>query len=142
MIEMIVVMMIPRSRPPGTFITINAPMSRTPITKMSVGTVVIELPKPSWTGVVVPAASGIRRTNPASTNPMNATKQPIPAAIAAFSSAGTALNTAVRNPVIARMTMMMPSTTTSPIASGQVTSGTMVTASRLLMPRPVAMAKG
>ena len=38
--------------------------------------------------------------------------------------------------------MMTPSMTTRPIASGQVICGAMVTATRLLMPRPVAIANG
>lgn len=67
---------------------------------------------------------------------------PIPAAMADLSAAGTALNTAVRKPVSTSTTMIRPSMTTSPMASGQVTCGAMVTATRLLMPRPVAMAKG
>ena len=63
---------------------------------------------------------GVRNTvdDPASTIPTNAMKHPIPAAIAALSSVGTALNTAVRNPVAASTTMMMPSITTRPIAAG------------------------
>ncbi len=67
---------------------------------------------------------------------------PTPTAIAALSSGGTALNTAVRKPVATRIRMMMPSTTTRPIASGQVTCGAMVTASSVLMPSPAAIAKG
>jgi len=66
------------------------------------------------------AESVTRRTNPASTNPMNAMKSPIPTAITALSSAGTASNTAVRRPLTASTTMTTPSTTTRPIASGQV----------------------
>ncbi len=73
---------------------------------------------------------------------MKAMNMPIPAAIAAFNSAGTALNTAVRRPVTANTTMMIPSITTSPMASGQLTCGAIVTASRVLMPRPVAIANG
>ena len=117
-------------------------MSNTPKTKIRVGQVATELSIPRLTGTVVPAASGMRLTNPASTRPMKAMKHPMPAAIAAFSSEGTARNTAVRNPVTASATMMMPSMTTSPIASAQVTCGAIDTASRLLMPRPAAIANG
>jgi hypothetical protein len=67
---------------------------------------------------------------------------PMPTAIAAFSSAGTAVNTAVRNPVAASSMMISPSTTTRPIASGQLTRGAIVTATRVLMPSPVAIANG
>ncbi len=68
-------------------------MMSTPSTKISVGRVVIEFPMPSPTGTVVPAASGTRVTNPASTRPMNAMKQPMPAAIDALSSVGIAVKT-------------------------------------------------
>ncbi len=108
----------------------------------AVGHDAIEPSMPRPTGTVVPAASGMRRTKPASTRPMNAMNAPMPAAMADFSSGGIALNTAVRNPVSARTTMMMPSMTTRPIASGHVTCGAMDTASRLLMPRPAASANG
>ncbi len=74
-------------------------MSRTPKTNTQVGHDAIEPLMPRPTGTVVPAASGMRRTNPASTRPMNAMNAPIPAAIAALSAAGIALNTAVRKPV-------------------------------------------
>ena len=97
---------------------------------------------PSPTGTVVCAASGSRRTNPASTRPIRLMNRPMPTAIADFSAAGTARNTAVRNPVSTSATMIRPSITTRPIASGQVICGAMVTARRLLMPRPVAIANG
>ena len=43
---------------------------------------------PSWTGTVVCAASGIRRTKPASTKPMSAMNRPMPTEIATFSCGG------------------------------------------------------
>ena len=49
---------------------------------------------PSWTGTVVFAASGIRRTKPASTKPISAMNRPMPTEIAIFSWAGTAWKTA------------------------------------------------
>lgn len=69
-------------------------------------------------------------------------KQPMPAAIAALSAAGMARKTAVRKPVTPSSTMMTPSITTKPIASGQLTCGATLTASRLLTPRPAAMPNG
>ncbi len=117
-------------------------MISSPTTNTNVGHDAIELSMPRPTGTVVPAASAMRRTNPASTNPMNAMNSPIPTAIAAFSSGGTALNTAVRKPVTASSTITSPSITTRPIASGQLISGAMVTATSVLMPRPVAIANG
>ncbi len=141
-IDRIVVATMPISRPPRTLRATSTPISSTPMTKTKVGHDAIEPSMPSPTGTVVPAASGMRRTKPASTRPIMAMKAPIPAAMAALSSAGIALKTAVRKPVRANTTMMMPSMTTRPIASGQVTCGAMVTASRLLMPRPAAMANG
>ena len=40
---------------------------------------------PSWTGTVVLAASGMRRTKPASTKPMSAMNRPMPTEIATLS---------------------------------------------------------
>ena len=113
-----------------------------PITNTNVGHDAIEFSMPRLTGTVVPAASEMRRTKPESTSPMNAMKSPIPTAIAAFSSGGTALNTAVRNPEAASSTMITPSTTTRPIASGQLMIGASVTATSELIPSPVAIANG
>jgi len=96
------------------------------------------MPRP--TGTVVFAASGRRRTKPASTSPISAMNAPIPTAIADLRAGGTAVNTAVRKPVTASTTMTRPSITTRPMASGQVIMGAIVTASRVLMPRPVAIA--
>ncbi|SIA82780.1 Uncharacterised protein [Mycobacteroides abscessus subsp. abscessus] len=130
------------SNPPRTLRTTRIPISSTPAAKISVGMVATELSIPSPTGTVVFAASGTRRTKPASTKPMNAMKHPIPAAIAAFSSSGIAWKTAVRNPEMPSATMIRPSTITNPIASGHVIWGANDTASRLLMPSPAASANG
>ena len=131
-------MRIPARTPRAT----STPVSSSPTQNTAVGQEAIEPSMPSPTGTVVFAASGRRRTNPASTNPMKAMNAPIPAAIAILSGSGMALNTAVRNPVRPRITMITPLTTTRPIASGQVTCGAIVTATRVLMPRPVAIANG
>ncbi len=98
--------------------------------------------EPSCTGTVVFAASGIRLTKPESTRPMNAMKQPIPAAIAALSSSGDGVEDRGAEPGDGEQHDDDASITTRPIASGHVTCGAIDTASRLLMPRPVAMAKG
>jgi hypothetical protein len=113
-----------------------------PTTNTKVGHDAIELSMPSPTGTVVPAASGTRRTKPASTSPMKAMNNPIPTAIAAFSDGGTMLKTAVRKPVAASTTTTSPSTTTRPIASGQLICGASVNATNALSPRPVAIANG
>ena len=75
---------------------------------------------------------------------MVAMNMPMPTLMATFMESGMALNTAVRKPETASSTMMMPSMTTNPMASGQVRPccPTMVTATRVLMPRPVAMPNG
>ena len=67
----------------------------------------------------VPAASGLRRTKPASTRPISAMNRPMPTLIAILSCAGTAWNTAVRKPVSTSTRMTSPSSTTRPIASAQ-----------------------
>jgi hypothetical protein len=128
--------------PPRTPRATSVPVTSSPTTNTKVGHDAIELSMPSPTGTVVPAASGTRRTNPASTSPMNAMNRPIPTAIAALSEGGTMLNTAVRKPVAARTSTTSPSTTTRPMASGQVICGARVNATNALSPRPVAIANG
>ncbi len=115
-----------------------------PSTKVRVGQELMEPSMPRPTGTVVPAASGTRRTKPASTSPIMAMNMPIPTPMAAFMDAGMARKTAERKPETASSTMMMPSRTTRPMASGQVSPSpaTMVTATRVLRPRPAAMPKG
>ncbi len=68
--------------------------------------------------------------------------RPIPTPIAYFSGSGMMLNTLTRRPVSTRAKMMMPSRTTRPIACGQVISGAIVKARKLLRPRPAAIARG
>ena len=139
-----VVSTMPMNNPPRTCLATRMPHIIKPTTNTKVGQDAMDPLMPSPTGTVVPAASGIRRTKPASTRPIMAMNRPIPTPMAALSSRGMALNTATRNPEIARSTMMMPSMTTSPMASGQVNPSpdTKVTATSVLMPRPVAMPKG
>ena len=96
-------------------------------------------PSPRVTGT---GPAPVRRTNPASTRPISAINKPIPTEIAIFNCAGTALNTAVLNPVSTKMVMMMPSITTSPIASAQVIWDAIPTATKVLRPKPVASASG
>ena len=139
-----VVATMPMNNPPRTLRTTSAPQMITPMTKTSVGKVPTEPPSPSETGTVVCAASGTRVTKPASTRPIIAMNAPMPTPMAAFIGAGMALKTASRKPEMASRTMTMPSTTTRPIASGQVrpSPATRVTATIVLMPRPAAMPKG
>src|SRR5699024_4632254 len=141
---MIVLITMPRNRPPGTFRTTSTPQMMMPRTNTAVGHDTMWPPMPSCTGTVVFAASGMRRTRPPSTKPMMAMNMPMPTAIADFSDGGIALNTADRKPDTASSTMMMPSSTTRPIASGQLRPcvDTKVTATSVLMPRPAAMPNG
>lgn len=81
-------------------------------------------------------------TKPEFTNPMKAMKRPIPTVMAILSSIGTASKIMRRRPVAARSTMSAPLMSTSAIASGQVTWPTMVKATKALIPRPAANAKG
>ncbi len=128
----------PMSSPPLTLRATRTPMVSSPTTNTSVGTEVIDPPSPSWTG----GPPGVRVTNPASTNPMNAMNRPMPTVIAALSWRGTALKIADRAPVTASSTMSRPLTSTSPIASGHVTSPMTATARNELMPSPAASANG
>ncbi|GAB3710284.1 hypothetical protein GCM10027598_15700 [Amycolatopsis oliviviridis] len=127
---------------PLTRFATRMPVTSRPTTNTSVGHDAIEPSMPSPTGTVVFASSGTRRTNPASTRPIRQMNRPIPTAMADLSGAGTALNTAVRIPAKTSRTMTRPSITTRPIASGQLICEAKVTAIRLLMPSPVAMANG
>ena len=141
---MMVLITMPMNSPPRTLRTTSPPQISRPRTKTRVGQVAIEPLIPRPTGTVVPAASGTRRTKPESTRPIMAMNRPIPTPIEAFKLAGIELKTASRKPVTARRTMMMPSMTTRPMASGQVSPSvaTKVTATRVLMPRPAAMPNG
>ena len=75
---------------------------------------------------------------------MSEMNRPMPTTIAVLSDDGTALKTAVRNPVRTRKNMMTPAHTTRPMRFSQVRSGVveMVAARKALMPRPADMAKG
>ncbi len=105
---------------PRTLRVISTIASSSPITKTSSGHPANDPLMPSSTGVA--RLAGIR-TNPASTKPMKAMNRPMPTLIAVLSSIGTALNTAVRNPVSTSTRMIRPSSTTMPIASGHVMPG-------------------
>ena len=98
----------------------------------------IEPLTPSSTGGV---PAGLR-TKPASNTPTKVMKRPIPIEMPTRSERGTALNTAVRNPVSTKAAISRPSTTIRPIACGQVIFGAMVNASRAFSPRPAAIPIG
>ena len=98
------------------------------------------MPMPTGTGEL--AASGTRRTKPASTKPMKARNSPIPTLMACFRGSGTASNTAWRNPVSTRTVMSSPSITTIPIAAGHDICDASWNATTPLSPRPAARANG
>ena len=91
---------------------------------------------------MVLAASGMRRTKPASTKPIRAMNRPMPTEMAIFSWAGTAWKTASRKPVSTSTRMTTPSITIRPIASAQVIWEAMEKATNAFRPRPVASASG
>ena len=130
---------IPIRIAPLTLRTISAMMRSVPKTNTTVGqpTRLPFTPRPTGTG---PAA--VRRTKPASTNPIRAMNRPIPTEIAILICAGTALNTATRNPVSTSTKMIRPSRTTRPIAAAHVICDAIPTATNVLSPRPVANARG
>ena len=97
---------------------------------------------PTCTGTVVCAASGTRRTNPASTKPMNAMNRPIPTEIATFSCDGTAWKTAFRKPVRTSTRITTPSITIRPMTADQLIWGAIATATNAFSPSPVASASG
>jgi hypothetical protein len=70
--------------------------------------------------------------------------RPMPTLIATLSCPGTALKTALRNPVRTRSRMISPSMTTRPIACAQVMPGSLAIAkvTKAFRPRPVASASG
>ena len=88
------------------------------------------------------AASGIRRTKPASTKPISAMNRPMPTEIATLSWAGTAWKTASRKPVSTSTRITRPSITTRPIASAQVIWLAIENATNAFRPSPVASASG
>ena len=93
---------------------------------------------PSSTGGV---PAGLR-TKPASNSPTKVMNSPMPIEMPTRRDRGTALNTAVRNPVSTSSAISTPSITISPIACGQVICGAMVKASRAFSPSPAAMPIG
>ncbi len=117
-------------------------VSSRPTTKTTVGQPCSWPAGPSCSGTVVPAASGMRRTKPASTSPMSAMNRPMPTLIAVLSCIGIALKTAVRSPTSTSSAMTKPSSTTSPIASSQLIWEATENVTKALRPRPVAIAKG
>ncbi len=117
-------------------------VSSSPTTKTRVGQPRSWPVAPSWTGTVVPAASGMRRTKPASTSPMKAMNSPMPTLIAVLSSPGMAWKTAVRKPVSTSSVMTRPSSTTRPMASAQLISDAIEKVTKTFSPRPVASANG
>ena len=127
---------------PLTLSTHRAITSASPITNTTTGQPWRLPPLPSWTGTVVFAASGIRRTNPASTKPISAMNRPMPTEIATFSWPGTAWKTAWRKPVSTSTRISRPSSTTRPIASAQVICEAMERATKAFRPSPVARASG
>ena len=118
-----VVARIPIRIPPRTLRTIRMISSTSPTTNTSVGQPTRTPPTPRFTGTVVWASSGMRRTKPALTKPMMVMKRPMPTTIAIFSPEGTALNTASRNPQSTSTNMTTPDTTIRPMMSGQVRPG-------------------
>ncbi len=127
---------------PLTFLATRMPMTTSVTTNTIVGHEAIDPSIPNCTGTVVPAASGTRRTNPASTRPTNAMNRPMPTAILPLSGCGTALNTIVRTPVTTNSSTTMPLTNTSPITAGHVIIGAKDTATSVLSPKPAAIANG
>jgi hypothetical protein len=75
---------------------------------------------------------------------MKAMNSPMPSPMACLSGSGMACMTASRRPVSTRTVIASPSTTTTPIASGQVSPAppTSWNATTALRPRPAAMANG
>jgi hypothetical protein len=69
-------------------------------------------------------------------------KRPMPTVIAIFSWMGTASKMSRRRLVADSSTMMRPLMTTRPIASGQLTCPTTLTARNELIPSPAAKANG
>ena len=134
--------MIESRMAPRTLRTKSTTISTSPSAKTSTGHPSRDPVAPSCTGTVVFAASGIRRTNPASTRPMRAMNRPMPTLIAVLSWAGTAWKTALRKPVSTSTRITRPSSTTSPIASCQDMPEAIEKPTKAFSPRPVASASG
>jgi hypothetical protein len=126
--------MIPTRRSPGKPIARRAIVTTIPKSVIATGQVVNSARS---TGVPSP-----RMTSPEFTRPMKAMNSPIPIAIAFLSSSGIARMTASRSPMITRIVTASPSTTTSPIASGNPSPSfaTSVKATSAFSPSPGAIA--
>ena len=131
--------MIPRSSAALILRTIRPMVRNSPKAKTTTGQPTSSPPSPRVTGT---GPAEVLRTKPESTRPIRAINRPIPTEIAIFNCVGTALNTAVLNPVKTSTVMMIPSRTTNPIASCQVILEAMATATKVFKPRPVANANG
>ena len=95
-------------------------------------------------GAIVTTVPWPLMTMPASTSPMIVMKRPMPIPIASLRSWGMALMTASRKPTRTSTVIARPSTTTTPMASGQLrrSAPTSEKATKALMPRPAASANG
>jgi hypothetical protein len=122
--------------------TIRAMVSSRPKTNTTVGQPIRRLPTPSWTGTVVPAASGMRRTTPASTKPMKAMNRPMPTLMDCLRASGMTSITHWRRPVTTRAVITRPSRTTMPMAAGHVMTAASWKATTAFRPRPAAIANG
>src|SRR6266542_1244003 len=139
--KMVVAMMLSRIAPRTRRAT-STTVSSSPTQNTSVGQPASRLPMPSCTGTGVLAASGMRRTKPASTSPMNAMNRPMPTLMDCLRASGMASITAWRRPVATSTVISRPSSTTRPIASGQDIWPASWKATTALSPRPAAMANG
>ena len=138
-IATIVVTVIPISKAPLIFLTVRPIIKKRPKAKTTTGQPIrFPLsPRVTGTGPVL-----VLRTKPASTKPIRAINNPIPTEMAIFNWVGTARKTATLNPVSTRIRIIIPSRTTSPIASAQVIFVAIPTATKVFKPRPVAIASG
>src|SRR5690554_1048240 len=130
---------MPMSSAPRTLRATSTPVSRRVKTNSRVGMVATEPSTPRPTGG---EPNPVDVTKPAFTRPMNAMNRPMPTVMAILSWIGTASKIMRRRLVADSSTMMRPLITTRPIASGQVTWPTTLTARNELMPRPAANANG
>ena len=139
MIASTVVARMPIRIAPFILRTTSTIVRSSPITNTSVGQPRSWVATPSSTGT---GRFAVRRTKPASTKPISAMNSPMPTPIAVLSCGGMAWNTAVRKPVSTSAVITRPSSTTRPIASGQLIRLAMPNATNAFSPRPVAIANG
>ena len=135
----IVETIMPINNAPLTLRIIKPMIKISPNTKTIIGQPTRFPPSPSCTGT---GPAPVLRTKPESTKPIKAMNNPIPTEIAIFNCEGTALKTAVLNPVKTKTVMMIPSRTTRPIASCHDIFEAIPTATKVFSPRPVASANG